>query len=52
MNHRAAYLSESEGEEAAEAHVTLPQRLPGKGNMKSSQSAVKLTEVRIKKNVL
>ncbi|XP_002163125.3 suppressor of SWI4 1 homolog isoform X1 [Hydra vulgaris] len=41
----AAYLSESEGEEPTDSHVTLPQRLPGRGNTKSGQSAVKLTEL-------
>jgi len=40
-----AYLSESEGEEPTEAQVTLPQRLAGKGNVKSAKSAVKLTEM-------
>jgi len=40
-----AYLSESEGEEAEDSKVTLPQRMSGRGNMKSSQSAIKLTEM-------
>jgi len=40
-----AYLSESEGEEPNDSHVTLPQRMPGRGNIKSSQSAIKLTEM-------
>ena len=41
-------MSESEGEELAEGgegEVTLPQDLPGRGNVKSEQSAIKLTEV-------
>lgn len=41
------YGSESEGEEAVDGNVTLPQSLPGKGNMKSQKSAIRLTEVRI-----
>ena len=40
------YVSESEGEEMAAQEVTLPQDLPGRGNVKSGQSAVRLTEVR------
>ena len=36
--------SESEGEEI-ESQVTLPQDLPGRGNIKQQQSAIKLTEV-------
>ena len=40
-----AYLSESEGEEPAESQVTLPQAVRGRGNMKSSQSAIRLTEM-------
>jgi len=39
-------LSESEGEDMAEDHVTLPQDLPGVGNIRRQQSAIKLTEVR------
>lgn len=38
-------MSESEGEEPAESQVVLPQNIRGRGNMKSSQSAIKLTEV-------
>lgn len=41
----AAYLSESEGEEPEEARVTLPQAVRGRGNMKSSQSAIRLCEI-------
>ena len=41
----AAYLSESEGEEPAESQVTLPQEVRGRGNMKSSQSGIRLTEI-------
>lgn len=40
-----AYLSESEGEEAEDSKVTLPQRMSGRGNMKSNQSSIKLTEM-------
>lgn len=41
------YASESDGEEmAGEGDVTLPQDLPGRGNIRSEQSAVKLSEVR------
>ena len=39
------YGSESEGEEAVDSNVTLPQSLPGRGNMKSQKSAIRLTEV-------
>jgi hypothetical protein len=39
------YGSESEAEDAAESHVTLPQDLPGRGNIKSEKSSVKITEV-------
>lgn len=41
----AAYLSESEGEDPADSQVTLPQRVPGRGNIKAGQSAIRLTEV-------
>lgn len=40
-----AYLSESEGEEAEDSKVKLPQNVPGRGNVKSAQSAMKLTEL-------
>ena len=40
-------VSESEGEElAGEGEVTLSQDLPGRGNIKSEQSAIRLSEVR------
>ena len=39
------YMSESEAEDVAGEEVTLPQDLPGAGNIKQQQSAVKLTEV-------
>jgi ribosome biogenesis protein SSF1/2 len=39
-------VSESEGEEVAGQEVTLPQNLRGRGNLKSTQSSVRLTEVR------
>lgn len=48
--YRSCYMSESEGEEPAESQVILPQDIIGRGNVKSSQSAIKLTEV-IFKNV-
>lgn len=39
-------VSESEGEDmAGEGEVTLPQDLPGRGNIKSEQSAIRLSEV-------
>lgn len=41
----AAYLSESEGEDPADSQVTLPQRVPGRGNIKAGQSAIRLTEM-------
>ena len=34
---------------AREVGVTLPQDLPGRGNVKAGQSAVRLSEVRQKK---
>ncbi|CAB4025525.1 suppressor of SWI4 1 homolog [Paramuricea clavata] len=39
------YGSESEAEDPADSHVTLPQDLPGRGNIKSEKSSVKLTEL-------
>ena len=39
------YGSESEGEEPADSRVTLPQNVPGRGNTKAQQSAIRLTEV-------
>ena len=39
------YGSESEGEEPADSRVTLPQNVPGRGNAKAQQSAIRLTEV-------
>lgn len=39
------YGSESEGEEPADSRVTLPQNVPGRGNVKAQQSAIRLTEV-------
>jgi len=41
----AAYLSESEGEDPIDSQVQLPQRVAGQGNTKSSQSALRLTEL-------
>lgn len=38
-------MSESEAEDVVDEEVTLPQDLPGAGNIKQQQSAVKLTEV-------
>jgi len=40
-----AYLSESEGEDAEDSKVVLPQRMTGRGNLKSNQSSIKLTEM-------
>lgn len=39
------YGSESEGEEPADSRVTLPQDVPGRGNVKAQQSAIRLTEL-------
>ncbi|XP_046844252.1 suppressor of SWI4 1 homolog [Xenia sp. Carnegie-2017] len=39
------YGSESEAEDPIDNHVTLPQDLPGRGNIKSEKSSVKLTEL-------
>ena len=39
------YGSESEGEEPMDNQVELPQEMPGRGNVRSQQSAVRLTEV-------
>ena len=39
-------MSESEAEDGiGDEEVTLPQDLPGAGNIKQQQSAIKLTEV-------
>ena len=45
VNYIRDYMSESEAEDAGDEEVTLPQDLPGPGNIKQQQSAVKLTEV-------
>ncbi|XP_028394576.1 suppressor of SWI4 1 homolog isoform X2 [Dendronephthya gigantea] len=39
------YGSESEAEDPIDSQVTLPQDLPGRGNIKSEKSSVKLTEL-------
>ena len=39
------YGSESEGEEPEASQVMLPQNVPGRGNVKAQQSAIRLTEV-------
>lgn len=39
------YMSESEAEDVAGEEVTLPQDLPGAGNVKQQQSAVRLIEL-------
>lgn len=39
------YGSESEGEAPADSRVTLPQNVPGRGNVKAQQSAIRLTEL-------
>ncbi|XP_065068375.1 suppressor of SWI4 1 homolog [Rhopilema esculentum] len=41
----SCYMSESEGEEPVESQVVLPQNVHGRGNVKASQSAIKLTEL-------
>lgn len=41
------YGSESEGEEPVDSRVTLPQNVPGRGNVKAQQSAIRLTEVQL-----
>ena len=46
------YGSESEGEEPADSRVTLPQDVPGRGNVKAQQSAIRLTEVCIQTLVM
>lgn len=44
--HRGAGLSESEAEPDGEHNITeLPQAIAGRGNMRSQQSAVRLTEI-------
>lgn len=42
------YGSESEGEDPVDSKVTLPQNVRGRGNTKSQQSAIRLTEVQYK----
>eukprot|EP00117_Sycon_ciliatum_P026146 scpid57408/ scgid21529/ Suppressor of SWI4 1 homolog; Peter Pan homolog len=37
--------SESEAEDPADTQVTLPQNVPGRGNLKQQRSAVRLTEL-------
>lgn len=39
------YGSESEGEEPEASQVMLPQNVPGRGNVKAQQSAIRLTEL-------
>lgn len=46
------YGSESEGEEPADSRVMLPQNMPGRGNVKAQQSAIRLTEVLQKVSLL
>ena len=43
----SGYASESDGEElcGGEGEVVLPQDLPGRANIKSEQSTVRLSEV-------
>ena len=41
------YASESDGEEMAGEDIILPQDLPGRGNVKTGQSSVRLSEVRV-----
>lgn len=42
---RSEVLSDSEVEDDATSHVTLPQKLSSRGNIASSQSAIRLTEL-------
>lgn len=50
---RGANLSESEAEQDEEHNVTeLPQVYSGRGNMASQQSAVRLTEVRMRTKLI
>lgn len=39
------YFSESDGDDGPDNQVELPQNLPGRGNLKSNRSAVRLTEL-------
>ena len=39
------YFSESDGEEGPDSQVVLPQTLAGRGNLKSTRSAIRLTEL-------
>lgn len=39
------YFSESDGEDGPESQVVLPQKLAGRGNLKSNRSAIRLTEL-------
>lgn len=42
---KSGQLSESEAEDDPESHVTLPQKLPSRGNLASTQSALRLIEL-------
>lgn len=42
---RTGILSESEGEDDPNHHVTLPQKLVSRGNIESGKSAIRLTEL-------
>ena len=39
------YFSESDGEDGPDSQVVLPQKLAGRGNLKSNRSAIRLTEL-------
>lgn len=39
------YFSESDGEDNPDSQVVLPQKLAGRGNLKSNRSAIRLTEL-------
>ena len=39
------YFSESDGEDGPESQVVLPQKLAGRGNLKSNRSVIRLTEL-------
>ncbi|KAJ4433593.1 hypothetical protein ANN_15903, partial [Periplaneta americana] len=42
---KSGQLSESEAEDDPESHVTLPQKMPSRGNMPFTQSALRLIEL-------
>lgn len=49
---RSGYGSESEIDDTGpDSHIMLPQGISGKGNIKSQQSAIRLTEVQLIKKI-